>query len=413
MKRLIDQFRRSFERNDKINCINTTRFIAHLINQNVAHEILALQIAILLLENATNDSVEVAIAFLKECGAKIEEISKRGAATIFERLRTILHDGDLSKRVQYMIEVMYAIRKDKFKDHPSILPELDLIDENEQITHMMNLEEDYNTEDHLNVFKKDPEFLINEAKYEEIKKSILEADSDDDDDDSEDNDDDSGNDDEESDEETNADSSTIIDNTETNLINLRKNIYLSIQSSLSFEECAHKLLKLEIKPQHYVELCNMIVDCCAQQRTYIKFYGLLAQRFCQLNPVYVEPFVTIFKSCYDTIHRFETCKLRNVAKLFSHLLFTDAIPWTVLEHIKLNENDTTSSSRVFIKILFQQLAEFMGLVKLNQRIKDPTLDDAFKGLFPRDNPQHTRFAINFFTSIGLGGLTDDLRALLK
>ncbi|UXI15111.1 Repulsive guidance molecule A [Sarcoptes scabiei] len=348
LKRLIDQFRRSFERNDKINCINTTRFIAHLINQNVAHEILALQIAILLLENATNDSVEVAIAFLKECGAKIEEISKRGAATIFERLRTILHDGDLSKRVQYMIEVMYAIRKDKFKDHPSILPELDLIDENEQITHMMNLEEDYNTEDHLNVFKKDPEFLINEAKYEEIKK-----------------------------------------------------------------KCAHKLLKLEIKPQHYVELCNMIVDCCAQQRTYIKFYGLLAQRFCQLNPVYVEPFVTIFKSCYDTIHRFETCKLRNVAKLFSHLLFTDAIPWTVLEHIKLNENDTTSSSRVFIKILFQQLAEFMGLVKLNQRIKDPTLDDAFKGLFPRDNPQHTRFAINFFTSIGLGGLTDDLRALLK
>lgn len=30
---------------------------------------------------------------------------------------------------------------------------------------------------------------------------------------------------------------------------------------------------------------------------------------------------------------------------------------------------------------------------------------AFEGLFPRDNPKNTRFAINFFTSIGLGGLT--------
>ena len=29
----------------------------------------------------------------------------------------------------------------------------------------------------------------------------------------------------------------------------------------------------------------------------------------------------------------------------------------------------------------------------------------FEGLFPRDNPRDTRFAINFFTSIGLGGLT--------
>ncbi len=34
-----------------------------------------------------------------------------------------------------------------------------------------------------------------------------------------------------------------------------------------------------------------------------------------------------------------------------------------------------------------------------------TLQSFFEGLFPRDNPRNTRFAINFFTSIGLGGLT--------
>ena len=37
----------------------------------------------------------------------------------------------------------------------------------------------------------------------------------------------------------------------------------------------------------------------------------------------------------------------------------------------------------------------------------------FEGLFPKDNPKNTRFAVNFFTSIGLGGLTDDLREFLK
>lgn len=37
----------------------------------------------------------------------------------------------------------------------------------------------------------------------------------------------------------------------------------------------------------------------------------------------------------------------------------------------------------------------------------------FSGLFPRDNPKNTRFSINFFTSIGLGGLTDELREHLK
>lgn len=38
---------------------------------------------------------------------------------------------------------------------------------------------------------------------------------------------------------------------------------------------------------------------------------------------------------------------------------------------------------------------------------------AFDGLFPRDHPRNTRFAINFFTVIGLGALTDELREWLK
>lgn len=420
VKRLIIQFRRTYQRNDKANCINTVRFIAHLINQSMVYELLALEILMLLLENATNDSVEVAIAFLKECGAKLDDVARKATAAIFETLRNILHDAELEKRVQYMIEVMFAVRKDKFKDHPSILPELDLVEEADQFTHPLELLDDYDSEDKLNVFQFDPNFQENESKYEIIKKGIIGNDSS-----GESGDSGSESDDESSDDSDGEDaggdpgltgttnSTVIIDNTETNMIAFRKTVYLTIQSSLDFEECAHKLLKLNVNEAQVPELCNMIVDCCAQQRTYIKFFGLLAQRFCQLNNEYMSPFEDIFRNAYDTIHRFETCKLRNVAKLFAHMLHTDSIPWTVLSHIRLNENDTSSSSRVFIKILFQQLAESLGLVKLNGRIKDPTLQSAFEGLFPRDEPQNTRFAINFFTSIGLGGLTDDLREHLK
>lgn len=47
----------------------------------------------------------------------------------------------------------------------------------------------------------------------------------------------------------------------------------------------------------------------------------------------------------------------------------------------------------------------MGLVKLNARLQDPFLAPYFGQLLPKDHPRKTRFAINFFTSIGLGGLT--------
>ena len=41
------------------------------------------------------------------------------------------------------------------------------------------------------------------------------------------------------------------------------------------------------------------------------------------------------------------------------------------------------------------------------------MQDSFESIFPKDNPKNTRFAINFFTSIGLGGITENLREYLK
>lgn len=61
------------------------------------------------------------------------------------------------------------------------------------------------------------------------------------------------------DEEETPEQNKIIDNTETNLIALRRTIYLTIQSSLDYEECAHKLLKMELKPGQEIELCHMFL----------------------------------------------------------------------------------------------------------------------------------------------------------
>lgn len=411
LRRIVIQFRRGFKRNDKSTCISAATFIAHLVNQRVAHEILALEILTLLVEVPTDDSVEVAIAFLKECGMKLMEVSNKGVHAIFEMLRNILHEGQLDKRVQYMIEVIFQVRKDEFKDHPAVIEDLDIVEEEDQFTHLITLEDAKDPEDILNVFKFDPEYESSEGKYDTLRKELLGEGSSD----SESGsgaDDDDGSESEESEADENKEVA-IIDNTETNLVALRRTIYLTIQSSLDFEECAHKLMRMELKPGQEIELCHMLLDCCAEQRTYEKFFGLLAQRFCQINKIFIPPLQQIFKDTYDKIHRLDTNKLRNVAKFFAHLFFTDAIPWEVLSIINLNEEQTTSSSRIFIKIVFLELAEYMGLTKLNERVKDPTLQIAFNGLFPRDDPKNTRFAINFFTSIGLGGLTDELREHLK
>ena len=150
-------------------CSGSANFLAHLCNQQVVHELIVLEILTLLLEKPTDDSVEIAIGFLKECG----EVAPKGMHGVYDSLRAILNDGKLDVRVQYMIEVMFAIRKDGFKEHPVIIDQLDLVEEDDQITHFVTIEEQCDPEDHLNVFKFDPEYLANEEKYKQIRGDVL------------------------------------------------------------------------------------------------------------------------------------------------------------------------------------------------------------------------------------------------
>ena len=64
MRRIILQLKRAFKRNDKPLLLAATKFIAHLANQQVAHEIIALEFVAVLLENPTDDSVEVSVGFV-------------------------------------------------------------------------------------------------------------------------------------------------------------------------------------------------------------------------------------------------------------------------------------------------------------------------------------------------------------
>jgi len=421
LKRVVLQFRRSYKRNDKAVCIAATRFLAALVNQQVAHELLALEVLTLLLQQPSDDSVEVAIEFMKEVGHTLSELSPQGVHGVFERLRGILHEGEIDRRCQFMIEGLFALRKSNFEGKQGVTPELDLVEEEDQVVHEVSLDDALNAEAALDVFREDPEYEENEAKWDAIKKEILGDDDEDEDDDDGEGSDESGE--GESDEEglpagaqavPSAPATTkIMDHTETNMVNLRREIYLTLVSSLNFEEAGHKLMKMKMPDGMEVELCTMIIECCANERTYLKYYGLLAQRFCFIELKYQQIFDELFMKQYALIHRLETNKLRNVAKLFAHLLATDALPWSLMAYVQLTEDATTSSSRIFVKLMFQELCEHMGLRKLNAKLQEPNQQEFFHGIFPKDSARNMRFAINFFTQIGLGGITDDLREALK
>jgi pre-mRNA-splicing factor CWC22 len=132
------------------------------------------------------------------------------------------------------------VRKDKFKDFPSVPEDLDLVEEEDQFTHLLTLDEVTEGQDilskfspilyaqvygiargslcfvfsTLDVFKLDEEYVVNEEKYATLRKEIL----DDSDDEEGGEDADGDSDDEEAEEGEGEDKDKIFDKTETNMV---------------------------------------------------------------------------------------------------------------------------------------------------------------------------------------------------
>lgn len=399
--RLVIQFRRAYKRNDKTQCLAVTMFLGHLVNHRVGHEIVVLQLLMLLLENPTEDSVEIACGLMREVGHFLIGVCPRPCDAVFERFRAILMEANLDKRIQYMIEVLFQVRKDGFKEYLAVRPELDLVDEEDQITHHVSLDdEELNGMEELNVYSFDEKFLDNEQEYLVMRNDILGI-----------------NDGPELEQPVvqpvpNEQTVAIKDETGMSLVNLRKTIYLTLMSSIDVDEAGHKLLKLSIPEGSEIELANMIVECCSQERTYLKYYGLLAERFCRLNLLWEECFVKCFHTVYSSVHKIDTSRIRNITKLFGHLLETDSLPWTVFSVVRLTEDDTTASSRIFLKFLFQELSEYYSQPTLANRLEDLSLQEAMEGVWPRDSLRNIRFSIHFFEAIELPLLAESQRRFI-
>lgn len=164
--------------------------------------------------------------------------------------------------------------------HPTIIPDLDLVEDSDQITHNVSLDDEIDPDRRANMFRVDPDYERTEQEWEEFKTDIL------------------GEDnliklrtanfaeDVQSEQDSDDDVEQIKEYSEQDILDLRLRIFKIIMSSKEFEECAHKLLRLGVGTGKEDEFCKMIIDCCINQRTYQKFFGLLAERFCNIDDVY-------------------------------------------------------------------------------------------------------------------------------
>lgn len=433
VRRLIVKFKRLIRRNEAEQCRSVVVFLSELFNFHVINSELVQQIIDKLFENISDFRIEMIIEIMRHCGITLHDENGKWFDQKANLLRNVLNENIVNPKSQYLIQEFFDNFKGLVTNYNGIDESLDLVEEEDQITHNFTLSENVLGDDHLDVFKFDPNYKDNREKYNIIRKGILgsdvETDSDQEvDNESSDYSSDYDNEEEEKqdvddddnrqytdDKERNKLTVQIKDLTEQELTTFQKNVYLTIMSSMSPEEATHKLLKLpavDPKRKEYM-LVDMVIKCCAQEKIYSKYYGLIGENLAVINKSWAEAFQALFKENYQNCHRYETALLRNIGAFWGHMFASDKIGWECLSVIKLTEEDTTSSGRIFIKFIYQRMVDELGDKKLNERISEDYIQPFIRGLFPVDNPDHLRFSINYFTAIGMGKLTDKMRSNLN
>lgn len=75
--------------------------------------------------------------------------------------------------MQYVLEKLFQVRKDKFKAYTGVIQELDLVEEADKITHNVGIDEELECEEEINFFRFDEQFATKEIEWDEIKKEIV------------------------------------------------------------------------------------------------------------------------------------------------------------------------------------------------------------------------------------------------
>ncbi|KAL4135577.1 hypothetical protein QTP88_007177 [Uroleucon formosanum] len=377
-------------------------FIAHFVQNNVAKDWLVLEIIQLLIKTPNLQSIGLVDNIMKICGKKLNSNSHNelDLKYTFDKLQNISQDEHIDESVQCLAKTILLTYQNHYEDEQ----EFDLVDPHKQYTHFLILDENYDPEYELDNFVYDLDFKSTEIMYKTISKKILKLKS-------------------KPYYFANYELDEMADDEDecepvTNMLSLNESIAIPkiismlVNLNLPPSNIALLLMTIKLEPGQETEFCMEYMVCCFENSVvYNNYFAEIIQSFCQLNPLMIGSLELIFSRVLPIVHLNRPNSLKNIAKLFAQLLFSNSISWNVFSAIRLAE--TSYCGRTYFKELFKNLILLMGRDALKERILDPSLRNSFAGFFPLNNGLYDYvLCIVFFADIDLYDLIDQFRESL-
>ena len=128
-----------------------------------------------------------------------------------------------------------------------------------------------------------------------------------------------------------------------------------VMSSEDYAEALQNLLKLKLNRKQNQDLAVVLVECCAQESTFNKFYVFLIEKLVEARKELRFSLQYAFWDQFKLLENFTLRKICNLAKLMAFLILKKALGLGSLKGLELDEKN--DHVLLFLKAFCRCLAE--------------------------------------------------------
>ncbi|KAG7380027.1 Nucleolar MIF4G domain-containing protein 1 [Phytophthora pseudosyringae] len=145
---------------------------------------------------------------------------------------------------------------------------------------------------------------------------------------------------------------------------VRKKIFVALMGAADCFDAYERLLQLHLKEKQEREIVRVLLHCCGQENKFNKYYLVLAEKLCEMDPRYKFTFQLAFWDIFKQMESLKPRRLYNQAQMLAGLVLSSSLSLSCLKVLDFTQLE--EKSLLFLRVLMEEILKAESELEMAQ-----------------------------------------------
>ncbi|CAI5746565.1 unnamed protein product [Peronospora destructor] len=145
---------------------------------------------------------------------------------------------------------------------------------------------------------------------------------------------------------------------------VRKKIFVALMGATDCFDAYERLLQLHLKEKQEREIVRVLLHCCGQENRFNRYYLVLAEKLCEMDPRYKFTFQLAFWDIFKQMKSLKPRRLYNQAQMFSGLVLSNSLSLSCLKILDFTQLE--EKSLLFLRVVMEEILKMESELEMAQ-----------------------------------------------